>query len=234
MTQVEARAGDWRAGRAAAGRPLVVLPGTYRAQHDSFLLADVVREAAPGRRVLDVCTGSGVLALAAASAGARSVTAVDLSRRSVLSARINSAVSGAGLRVCRGDLLEPVAGESFDLVVCNPPYVPSASDRLPRHGRARCWDGGVLGRSVVDRLCDQVGSVLAPGGTLLLVHTAVIGVGATLERLAGAGLDARVAMRRRIPFGPVMTARREALRQQGLIGPDEEEETLVVIEGNRA
>ncbi|HWR49041.1 MAG TPA: 50S ribosomal protein L11 methyltransferase, partial [Pseudonocardiaceae bacterium] len=59
-------------------------PGVYRADSDTSLLIDVLREGgyAAGRRVLDIGTGTGALALAAARAGAVSVTAVDLSLRS--------------------------------------------------------------------------------------------------------------------------------------------------------
>ena len=206
-------------------------PGVYPPQEDTWLLADVLRAhvlPAPVR-VLDVCTGTGALAVAAALAGAAAVTAVDVGRRAVLTARANAALRGASVQVLRGDLVAPVAGRRFDVVVSNPPYVLSARDRLPMWGMARCFDGGVDGRLVLDRVCAEVPQVLAPGGTLLLVHSALNGVGATLQRLGEAGLSAEVVARSRVPFGPVMRARARLLESRGAVVPGQREEELVVL-----
>ena len=210
----------------------VRLPGTYPPQEDTSLLIRTLRDRglARGRTVLDLCTGTGALAVAAAASGASAVTAIDLSRRAVASARINSALRGAGVEVLRGDLFGPVAGRRFDLVISNPPYVPAADDRLPRHRMGRCWDGGRDGRTLVDRICDEVDSVLAPGGTFLITHSAVIGADETVRRLRARGLRSQVVASERIPFGPVMTARAELLSERGLVERDERHEQLVVIE----
>ena len=209
------------------------LPGTYPAQDDTWLLADVLRRTglAEGRRVLDVCTGTGALAVVANDAGAASVDAVDLSWRSVLSARANSGLRRAGITVHRGDLFAPVAGRRFDLVLANPPYVPADTDVLPRHTIDRCWDGGVDGRVLVDRICDGVRDVLAPGGRLLLVQSAVTGEQPTLDRLRSAGLTAEVATRAVVPFGPVMRARARMLRSRGLLADDARGEEVLVVVG---
>lgn len=217
---------DWRPSLP------VRIPGTYRPQQDTALLARSLHERglAAGRSVLDVCTGTGALALAAAEAGAASVAAVDLSRRSVLSARLNAAVRQARLEVLRGDLFAPVRGRRFDLVLSNPPYVPAPTDQLPRFPMARCWDGGTDGRALVDRICDGVAHVLAPGGTFLLTHSAVTGVDQTLTRLRSRGLAVDVVARERIPFGPVMRERADLLVARGLIDPDENTEEIVLVE----
>lgn len=215
-----------------AATKLLRLPGTYPAQHDTWLLADVLRRSrmAEGRRVLDVCTGTGALAVVAADAGAASVDAVDLSWRSVLSARANSSLRRAGVVVHRGDLFQPVTGQLFDLVLANPPYVPAATDVLPRYSIGRCWDGGVDGRRLVDRICDGVRGVLAPGGRLLLVQSCVTGEQQTLDRLRSVGLRPQVVARAVIPFGPVMRARATMLRSRRLLAPEAQgEEVLVVV-----
>lgn len=236
MTEAYARTGSItsRSG-GRRSRPVPVrVPGTYRVQHDSLLLAEHVRLLAPGRRVLDVCTGSGYLALTAAGVGASTVTAVDIARPAVASTRLNSLLLRARVGVRRGDLFAPVDGQRFDLVVCNPPYVPAPTDVLPTRGVARAWDGATSGRAVLDRVCDDVAGVLAPGGTVALVHSSVIGEDRTIERLAARGVQAEVVCRRLIPFGPVMTNRADWLRSRGLLAPDEEEETLVVVVGRLA
>ncbi|WP_255378178.1 HemK2/MTQ2 family protein methyltransferase [Quadrisphaera sp. DSM 44207] len=210
---------------------LLRLPGTYRAQEDTWFLADVLRRSglAQGRRVLDVCTGSGALAVAAAHAGARRVTAVDLSRRATATARLNSLVHGAGVRVLRGDLFEPVAGECFDLVLANPPYVVAAGDVLPRYRSARSWDAGTDGRALLDRICAGVPGVLAEGGDVLITQSALSDDTRTVEQLSAAGLDTEVVARATIPFGPVMRSRAALLEQRGLIAPGQRTEELVVV-----
>jgi len=212
-------------------------PGVYAAQGDTFLLASVLRRErlAPGSRVLDVGTGSGLLAVAAAQLGA-SVTAVDVSRRALVTAWANAALRGKriGLRV--GDLLEPVRDRRFDLVVSNPPYVPSPDEQLPVRGIGRAWDAGPAGRTLLDRLAFDVPGVLAPGGAVLLVHSALCGGGVETTRAAleRGGLRTRVVARARQPFGPVMRARARWFERQGLIGAGQREEELVVVRGELA
>nr|WP_240895429.1 HemK2/MTQ2 family protein methyltransferase [Kineococcus siccus] len=208
------------------------LPGTYPAQGDTRLLIDTLRERrlAPARRVLDLGTGGGALALAAAAEGAATVTAVDLSRRSVTTARLNSLLHRAHLEVRRGDLFAPVAGRRFDLVLANPPYVPAATDALPRHRAARSWDAGLDGRAVLDRICAGVPAVLADEGVLLVTQSVLAGEEATLRSLRAAGLTAEVVARRPEPFGPVMRRRVALLRDRGLLTPEADHEELVVIE----
>jgi release factor glutamine methyltransferase len=196
-------------------------PGVYRADGDTELLADVMRRGdfARGQDVLDIGTGSGALALAAARAGAASVTAVDLSLRSVATTWLNSRLAGARVRVHRGDLFAPVAGVRFGLVLSNPPYVPAATATLPRHRKARCWDAGPDGRALLDRICSGAPRLLTSRGSLLLVHSAVCDPASTLAALERAGLAARELTRVVVPFGPVMRARAALLEARGLVAP---------------
>jgi release factor glutamine methyltransferase len=184
-------------------------------------------------RVLDVGTGTGALALAAARCGAASVTAVDVSWRSVAATWLNSRLHRVACTVYWGDLCAPVAGRSFDLIVANPPYVPAARDALPRHRISRCWDGGVDGRLILDRLCAEGPDLLAPDGTMLLVHSAVCDEDITLKRFADIGLQAEVIARCMVSFGPVMRARAAMLEARGLVEPGQCEEELVVIGARR-
>jgi release factor glutamine methyltransferase len=226
--------------RACGGYFKIVLllrpPGVYRADSDTSLLIHVLREGgyASGRRVLDIGTGTGALALAAARAGAASVTAVDLSLRSVATAWINTRLHRVRCAVHHGDLFEPVAGKCFDLILANPPYVPAATNMLPRHRITRCWDGGTDGRAVLDRICAGGPALLAPGGLILLVHSAVCDDDVTLRRLVEAGLPAEVLARATVPFGPVMRLRAAMLEARGFVQPGQRDEELVVIGARRA
>lgn len=208
---------------------LLRLPGVFAPISDSWMMADAIRREGldASDRVLDVCTGSGVLALAAAESSS-DVTAVDVSRRAVITVKINARRNGARVRARRGRLFESVAGERFDLVVSNPPYVPSTADDLPTSGRSRAWAAGCDGREVLDRLCDEVPAHLTPGGRVLLVHSSLIDEEATVARLHRAGLfHVSVIERHRGALGPLM------LEQQrvGTIPADIEEEDIVLIRG---
>lgn len=210
---------------------LVRPPGVYEVQDDTSLLIRALQQRRmAGRSVLDVGSGTGALAIEAARAGAGSVTAVDLSARSALASWVNSRVHGVSVRVRRGDLFEPVAEHRFDLVLSNPPYVPANANVPSRHRKARCWDAGPRGRVLLERICAEARSVLANGGALLLVQSRISGADETLRALVQNGLSPTIVDRGRVPFGPVLRARASALRARGLLGQEETEEELVVIE----
>jgi release factor glutamine methyltransferase len=206
------------------------LPGVFRPPSDSWLLAGVMRERGLARdaRVLDVFTGSGVLAVAAGLAGAREVTAVDVSRRAALCAALNGRVNGTRVRARRGDLFDPVRWESFDLITANPPYVPG--DEVPAAGAARAWEGGFDGRALVNRFTAEAAGHLSPGGSVLMVVSSLTGEAETLQLLDEGGLEAEVVARERGPLGPLVSARAELLEERGLLAPGEREEEMLVIE----
>ncbi len=214
---------------------IVTVPGVFKPIVDTWMLAEQMRgdPSLAGGEVLDLCTGSGALAVAAALAGARRVTAVDISERSVLTARLNARLNGVRVRARRGDLFGPLNGERFDLIVSNPPYVPSATDDLPERGPERAWEGGREGRAVLDRICAEAGRRLRPSGAVVLVHSSLCGERATIDGLARSGLEARVVERRKGQLGPLMSARALELERRRMLGPGVREEELLVIEGRR-
>ena len=214
---------------------LLVLPGVLRPLSDGRLLATQMRKQglAPGARVLDMFTGSGALAIAAAQEGAAKVSAVDLSRRAALNARINAAINRVEVEVLRGDLFAPLDGRRFDLILANPPYVPSAEATLPGGGAALAWEGGRGGRAVIDPFCDQVAEHLSPRGSAVLVQSSITGERQTVERLRAAGLAVRILARERGPLGPVVSERAAELEREGILEPGAREEELLVIQATR-
>jgi release factor glutamine methyltransferase len=196
------------------------------------MLVDCLRRErlGPGVEVLDLCTGSGVLAVAAALTGAH-VLAVDLSRRALLSARLNARVNGVGVQTRRSNLFSALPGERFDVIVCNPPYLPSPNPP-PSRGLARAWDAGPRGRLLIDPICERAGEHLNPGGVLLLLHSSLCGEQKTLTALRRHGLDAEVAFRHRGPLGEILSGRAEWMQDQGLLA-DEAQEDIVVFRARR-
>jgi ribosomal protein L3 glutamine methyltransferase len=125
-------------------------------------------------RVLDLCTGSGCLAILAAGRFPKArVDAVELSKAAIEVARKNVVDHGLKKRVrlLRGDLFAPVKGERYDLIISNPPYVDrKGMSGLPpecRHEPAMAFDGGVDGLLLVRKIIDQAGRHLKKGGGLL-------------------------------------------------------------------
>jgi release factor glutamine methyltransferase len=214
---------------------LFTLPGVFRPRSDSWMLVRALRAEglAPGARVLDVCTGSGLLAVAAAQGGARA-TAIDVSRRAVLCAALNARLNGVRVRALRGDLVAPVRGERFDAIVSNPPYLPAAGDGLPKRGPARAWEAGRDGRALIDALCAQAPDHLAPGGVLLVVHSELSGTDHTLAALRERGLQAEAVVRRRGALGTLMRSRAAMLERRGMLAPGQREEEIVVVRATSA
>ncbi|MFC9183041.1 HemK2/MTQ2 family protein methyltransferase [Streptomyces globisporus] len=213
---------------------MLALPGVYAPQHDTHLLMRAVgRELAdPCKRVLELGTGSGALAVHAARLGAR-VTAVDISRRAVLCAGLNAALHRRRITVRYRDLSTLDRG-GYDLVISNPPYVPAPAALPPVRGKARTWDGGLDGRAVVDQVCMTAATVLGSGGTLLMVHSAMCRVDITIDALHSLGFDTQVIDRELVPLGPVMRSRLLRLRDRGLMDDEQQDkEELVVFRARR-
>ncbi|MBL8908128.1 MAG: 50S ribosomal protein L3 N(5)-glutamine methyltransferase [Rhizobiales bacterium] len=124
--------------------------------------------------VLDLCTGSGSLAILAAMAFPRArVDATDISGDALALARLNVADQGLKARVHlkKGDLFGPVGRASYDLIISNPPYVDEEGmAELPeeyRHEPALALDGGEQGIAIVRRILAEAVLHLNPGGGLL-------------------------------------------------------------------
>ncbi len=124
--------------------------------------------------VLELCTGSGCLAILAARAFPNAkIDAVDISRDALAVAARNVRDHGLDERVMlqRGDLYAPVAGKRYDLIIANPPYVDAAGMAgLPRECRAEprlAFDGGADGLDVVRRILDQARRHMNADGGLL-------------------------------------------------------------------
>jgi len=161
-------------GRTFAVDPRVLVP-----RPETELLVEAVLQAVPRDaeiRVLDLCTGSGCVGITLALERPRArVLATDASPGAVEVARANAAALGPADRfeARLGDLLAPVEGEPpFNVVVANPPYVPTGE--LPtlspevRREPPLALDGGADGLDVVRRIAEEAPRRLVPGGLLAL------------------------------------------------------------------
>jgi release factor glutamine methyltransferase len=212
----------------------------YPPQTDSMLLIDTLErtELATGRRLLDLCTGSGVVAIAAATLGAASVTAFDICPHAVRYSRTNAVHAGVDVDVREGSWKGALDCAPFDVIVSNPPYVPTPpggdEESIPRFaGPAWAWNAGRDGRMVLDPLCSAAAGLLTDGGSMLLVQSALSGVKQSLGVLRSTGLYAHVIASRWVPFGPVLSARAGWLEVTGQIESGCRTEELVVIRADK-
>lgn len=181
-------------GRRAAAEPVAYLVGhreffglDFRVTADVLiprpdtetLVVDALEQLKSLRdpRVLDIGTGSGCIAISlAVNCPSARVTAVDLSPAALLVARQNGAAHAVLDRVqfLEGDLFSPVtAGETFDLIASNPPYVTTSeiatlAPDVRLHEPHSALDGGLDGLDVIRRLVSAAPGFLSPGGCLLI------------------------------------------------------------------
>lgn len=124
-------------------------------------------------RVADVCTGSGAIAVTLKRCCENAdVTATDVSADALAVARENARTNGVAVRFVQGDLLEPLRGERFDMIVCNPPYVEreaceTLQPEVRREPRLALY-GGEDGLDFYRRLTKDAPDCLVPGGHLLV------------------------------------------------------------------
>lgn len=150
--------------------------------------------AAPVRRIADVCTGSGCIAVALARHLKQvEIVATDVSAAALALAEVNVHRHGLTDRVSlrEGHLLEPLGGDLFDLIVSNPPYIPdhewdAVEPNVKDHEPHLALRGGPDGLDLVRGLIDGAGERLVPGGWLLIeLATCHASEAAVLARAAG-------------------------------------------------
>jgi release factor glutamine methyltransferase len=146
------------------------------------MLVDAMHHTAliPGRRILDLCAGSGFVAIAAAEIGCASVTAFDICSRAVRCTRGNADLAGVEVDVREGPWTGAFECAPFDVVVANPPYVPTPPGEdwkltCSSAGPSWAWNAGPDGRLVLDPLCASASNLLRERGSLLPVHSAIAG-----------------------------------------------------------
>lgn len=156
------------------GHQFVVRPGVLIPRQDTEVLCHQAKaRLSPGQSALDVCTGSGCLAISLALACRESqVTAVDIDEGALALTRENASALGATVETLLGDLYTPVSGRQFDVILSNPPYIKGEElATLPpevQQEPALALFGGSDGLDFYRRIIAAAPRHLAPGGFLLL------------------------------------------------------------------
>lgn len=137
----------------------------YEPAEDSFLIEKYVKQFSKNKSVLDLGTGSGILALAAKTSGAKSILATDINPEAIrsLPKNIPSRVSNLFSNI----------KESFDLIIFNPPYLPKTENEDQES--ETITTGGAQGHEIIQKFLEQAKSHLNPHGKILLLFSSLTG-----------------------------------------------------------
>lgn len=175
---------------------LIVPEPVYPPQEDSHLLCHVIHAYKPEGTVLDMGTGSGIAALAAAETAA-SVTAVDINPEACTAARENMERNGYAdtVTVTQSDLFTAVTSV-FDMILFNAPYIPVEEDVAG----SEAWAGGETGRDVIKPFLADATEYLAPKGVILLVLSSRTGLDETMVLGQENGFTAEIVAEEKQPW----------------------------------
>lgn len=164
------------------GLRLKIPKTVYEPSEDSFMLAKGALQIKKGSSVLEVGCGSGIASICALKSGAE-VLGVDISNDAVKCAQENSKGNKLNGEFLQSNLFENVPKKKFDVLMFNPPYLPTELKDKLNGPLNHAFDGGKDGRKVLDVFLDQFDNYLKKGGYLLLVQSDLNGPVKTKRKL---------------------------------------------------
>jgi release factor glutamine methyltransferase len=176
------------------GLEFIVNPFVLIPRQDTEILAEAAIKMKP-RRVLDLCTGSGCIGISLAKLTDADVTAADISRDALAVAARNAALNGVAgkVRFIESDMFADIPNEKYDLIISNPPYIPSADimglqDEVKNHEPLSALDGGPDGLRFYREIVPMALNYLDYEGILLLEVGPAEGVRGLLTRYGYTGV----------------------------------------------
>ena len=163
----------------------------YIPAEDSYMLADNL-EIKPNQSVLEIGTGSGIVAMYASRLTDR-ITVTDINFDACELARKNFADNGIeNIEILFGNLFEPVENRKFDVILFNTPYLPTEDDEIIDDTINYAFDGGLNGRKVIDMFLNEVGNHLNDGGIVQRIQSSLSDNEETLEKFDNLGFIAEI------------------------------------------
>jgi release factor glutamine methyltransferase len=160
----------------------------YAPEADTYLLLDAaLAEVKPGDRVLEVGTGSGLIAIELGRI--TNVVATDINPHAVLCAKKKD------VEVVQSDLFYGIRS-TFDLILFNPPYLPTKPEERIDDWLEHALDGGENGRAVIERFAEHVRRVLAPGGRILLLISSLTGLPEVRDLFFRSGFKSEILVKK--------------------------------------
>lgn len=179
----------------------------YEPAEDSFLLADAaLKEAKAGMRILEIGTGSGfVSAVLLANLKDIRLVATEINPHAARCAKVN------GVEVIRTDLFRGIKSKNpeilFDLILFNPPYLPTSEEEIVPGWLNYAFDGGTSGRETLNRFLGEVTAYLKPGGEILVLISSITGLDAVKGKMEKLGFAVDVVARKKVSFEELMVVR---------------------------
>lgn len=178
-------------------------PKVYEPAEDTFLLAenlDIKRR----DEVLEIGTGTGLITIIAAQ-NSRKVVATDINEYAIKCALKNTITNRTyNVELREGNLFEPVAGEKFDLILFNTPYLPTDEDEKLGDELNAAFDGGLEGRETIDQFIEQVKDHLKEEGRVQLVQSSLSNNEKTISKLEELGFEAEITAREKCFFEEIV------------------------------
>lgn len=169
-----------------------LLDDVYDPGEDSYLLVEAaLKEVRQGEKVLEIGTGSGVVSFFLSDTA--EVVATDINPFACLNARLN------GVQVIRTDLFDGVCG-TFDVVIFNPPYLPTPDEDRLDSWLNRAFDGGPDGRREIDRFLAKIHEILPAGGRVLTVFSSLTGISQVMDTFRQHGFSAEIVGSEKVSF----------------------------------
>lgn len=163
----------------------------YLPREDTYLLARAaLKEAREGDLILEVGTGSGYVSRCLQESGAR-VIATDINPHAVEMA------GSEGLDVLRADLFRGLKGP-FDLVLFNPPYLPTRPEERIDDWFEYALDGGPTGRMVIERFAGDISGILSPAGRVLIIISSLTGCSEVSDLFRRQGFSVEIFLKERV------------------------------------
>lgn len=168
----------------------------YDPAEDSYLLADAaVEHAKDGMRVLEIGAGTGFVSAVIQANRKVELIATEINPCAAACARSN------GIEIIRTDMFAGIRkGPQFDLILFNPPYLPTSEDEKVPGWLNYAFDGGIDGRTSIRYFLEEVSGYLAPGGTILLLVSSLTGIKEVSERMQAYGLKTKIAASTKCSF----------------------------------
>jgi len=158
----------------------------YQPEADTYLLLDAaIDEVKPGDRVLEIGTGSGLVSKELSKVS--EVVATDINPHAALCAR------SSGVQVVRSNLFAGIRG-TFDLIIFNPPYLPTQPEERIDDWLEYALDGGTTGRDGIGEFAAGVDQVLSPDGRILLLISSLTGLDEVTDLFSRHGFVTRIMM----------------------------------------
>ena len=175
----------------------------YEPSDDSYLLAEnlIINT---GEKVLEIGTGSGIVAMYASQMTDK-VVATDINFNAIELAEKNFKSNGIkNIELLLGNLFEPVKNQKFDVILFNAPYLPTEKSEILDDSLNYAFDGGLDGRKVIDSFLNEVKNHLNRGGRVQLIQSSLSNVEETISKLKELGFKVEITATEKFFFEEIV------------------------------